>query len=157
MAQNQRGFAAMEPEQQKRIASKGGKAAHQSGHAHEWSSAEAAEAGRKGGLASHHDRTSFHRDTAAHHQSEASKRRSEGFHETAELHEGTAASHAEQADELEAKSRTVEARMEHAMDEPAIAEEDEELLPDEEESEDEGHRRRSTRSAHPQASHGDRG
>lgn len=46
----------MEPEQQRRIASKGGKAAHQSGHAHEWDSAEAAEAGRKGGLASHHER-----------------------------------------------------------------------------------------------------
>jgi len=60
MAQNQRGFAAMQPEQQRMIASKGGKAAHQSGHAHEWDSAAASEAGRKGGLASHHDRTSFH-------------------------------------------------------------------------------------------------
>ncbi|MGD0838168.1 MAG: KGG domain-containing protein [Polyangia bacterium] len=58
MAQNQRGFAAMEPEQQRKIASKGGKAAHQSGHAHEWDSTEAAQAGRKGGLASHHERSS---------------------------------------------------------------------------------------------------
>jgi general stress protein YciG len=65
----------MEPEQQKRIASKGGKAAHQSGHAHEWDSAEAAEAGRKGGLASHHDRSSFRRNTAARHQAEPTKYR----------------------------------------------------------------------------------
>ncbi len=43
----------MEPEQQKRIASKGGKAAHQKGTAHEWTSEEAREAGRKGGMASH--------------------------------------------------------------------------------------------------------
>lgn len=104
MAQNQRGFAAMEPEQQKSIASKGGRAAHQSGHAHEWNSTEAAEAGRKGGLASHHDRASFHRDSAAHHQSVAAKHRSEGAHETAELHEGTATSHIKRAEEYEEQS-----------------------------------------------------
>ncbi len=85
MAQKQRGFAAMEPEQQKRIASKGGKAAHQSGHAHEWDSAEAAEAGRKGGLASHHDRSSFRRNIAARHRAEAAKRRED--QENAELPE----------------------------------------------------------------------
>ncbi len=44
-----RGFAAMDPEQQRRIASEGGKAAHASGNAHEFTSKEAAEAGRKGG------------------------------------------------------------------------------------------------------------
>jgi general stress protein YciG len=44
-----RGFAGMDPEQQRIIASKGGKAAHESGRAHEFNSAEAREAGRKGG------------------------------------------------------------------------------------------------------------
>ena len=48
-----RGFAAMDPEKRKRIASEGGKAAHQSGRAHEWSSQEAREAGRKGGKSTH--------------------------------------------------------------------------------------------------------
>lgn len=44
-----RGFAAMDPEEQRKIASKGGKAAHEKGTAHEWDSREAKEAGRKGG------------------------------------------------------------------------------------------------------------
>lgn len=48
-----RGFAAMPPEKQREIASKGGKAAHESGRAHEFTSEEAAEAGRKGGRAAH--------------------------------------------------------------------------------------------------------
>lgn len=47
-----RGFAAMEADKQREIASKGGKAAHESGHAHEFTPEEAREAGRKGGLAS---------------------------------------------------------------------------------------------------------
>ena len=42
----------MSPEKQREIASKGGRAAHQKGTAHEWSSDEAREAGRKGGMAS---------------------------------------------------------------------------------------------------------
>jgi general stress protein YciG len=46
-----RGFASMDENKQREIASKGGKAAHESGHAHEFSSEEAREAGRKGGLA----------------------------------------------------------------------------------------------------------
>ncbi len=99
----------MEPEQQRRIASKGGKAAHQSGHAHEWDSAEAAEAGRKGGLASHHDRASFHRESAAHHQTQASKYRSEGSHERADLHDESARSHAKQAEEQSAAQGQEEA------------------------------------------------
>jgi general stress protein YciG len=45
-----RGFAVMSEDKQREIASKGGKAAHASGRAHEWSSAEARDAGRKGGL-----------------------------------------------------------------------------------------------------------
>lgn len=48
-----RGFARMDPARQREIASKGGKAAHASGHAHQFSSEEAREAGRKGGQASH--------------------------------------------------------------------------------------------------------
>lgn len=46
---SRRGFASMNPEQQKQIASKGGQAAHKRGVAHQWSADEAREAGRKGG------------------------------------------------------------------------------------------------------------
>jgi general stress protein YciG len=42
-----RGFAAMDPQRQREIASLGGRAAHQSGHAHEFTSDEARLAGRK--------------------------------------------------------------------------------------------------------------
>jgi uncharacterized protein len=48
-----RGFASMDDDKQREIASKGGKAAHESGNAHEFSSEEAAEAGSKGGKAAH--------------------------------------------------------------------------------------------------------
>lgn len=44
-----RGFASMDREKQREIASKGGRAAHAKGTAHEWSSEEARQAGRKGG------------------------------------------------------------------------------------------------------------
>ena len=47
----------MDRTKQREIASKGGKAAHQKGTAHEWTSEEAREAGRKGGMASHRRRT----------------------------------------------------------------------------------------------------
>ena len=46
----------MDRAKQREIASKGGKAAHQKGTAHEWTSEEAREAGRKGGMASHRRR-----------------------------------------------------------------------------------------------------
>jgi general stress protein YciG len=46
-----RGFASMDRDKQKEIASKGGKAAHAKGTAHEFDSGEAREAGRKGGVA----------------------------------------------------------------------------------------------------------
>ena len=46
-----RGFAGMDPDTQRGIASEGGKAAHASGHAHEFTPEEAREAGRKGGEA----------------------------------------------------------------------------------------------------------
>src|SRR5579871_241723 len=48
-----RGFASMDEEKQREIASKGGKAAHQKGTAHEFTAEEAREAGRKGGMAAH--------------------------------------------------------------------------------------------------------
>ena len=46
-----RGFASMDPEKQREIARKGGKAAHEKGTAHEFSPEEAREAGRRGGKA----------------------------------------------------------------------------------------------------------
>lgn len=51
MTIKKRGFASMDKEQQREIASKGGKAAHESGKAHQWTSETAREAGRKGGKA----------------------------------------------------------------------------------------------------------
>ena len=50
--ESKRGFASMDENKQREIASKGGKAAHEKGTAHEFDSAEAREAGRKGGEAS---------------------------------------------------------------------------------------------------------
>jgi general stress protein YciG len=50
-ATSKRGFASIDPQRQKEIASLGGKAAHASGKAHEFNTAEAREAGRKGGRA----------------------------------------------------------------------------------------------------------
>lgn len=50
-ARSNRGFASMDRGKQKEIASKGGKAAHAKGTAHEFDSGEAREAGRKGGVA----------------------------------------------------------------------------------------------------------
>jgi uncharacterized protein len=57
-----RGFAVMDKNLQRAIASKGGKAAHEQGRAHEWSSAEARIAGRKGGHSRHqrNDKTRKH-------------------------------------------------------------------------------------------------
>jgi general stress protein YciG len=44
-----RGFAGMDEEKQREIASKGGKAAHEKGTAHEFTPEEARKAGHKGG------------------------------------------------------------------------------------------------------------
>ncbi len=52
MGNSSRGFASMSPDKQREIASKGGKAAHQKGTAHQFTSEEARAAGRKGGQAS---------------------------------------------------------------------------------------------------------
>jgi general stress protein YciG len=51
-----RGFASMDPDRQREIASEGGKAAHEKGTAHEFDSDEAREAGRKGGETVSRDR-----------------------------------------------------------------------------------------------------
>lgn len=51
-----RGFASMDEDKQREIASKGGKAAHASGNAHEFDSEDAREAGRKGGESVSQDR-----------------------------------------------------------------------------------------------------
>jgi len=64
VAKEDRGFASMDRGKQREIASKGGKAAHQKGTAHEWTSEEAREAGRKGGMASHR-RKQEHGDSEA--------------------------------------------------------------------------------------------
>ena len=49
-SRSNRGFAAMDADQQREIASKGGRAAHEQGTAHEFSPDEARAAGRKGGV-----------------------------------------------------------------------------------------------------------
>ncbi len=53
---SKRGFASMDPSKQREIASKGGRAAHAKGTAHEFTSDEARTAGRKGGEAVSRDR-----------------------------------------------------------------------------------------------------
>ncbi|HTM64891.1 MAG TPA: KGG domain-containing protein [Flavipsychrobacter sp.] len=68
---SKRGFASMDPAKQKEIASKGGRAAHQQGVAHQWSSDEAREAGKKGGEA-----VSRNKD----HMSEIGRRGGEASH-----------------------------------------------------------------------------
>lgn len=54
---SKRGFASMDASKQREIASKGGRAAHAKGTAHEFTSEEARVAGRKGGEAVSRDRT----------------------------------------------------------------------------------------------------
>jgi general stress protein YciG len=58
-----RGFASMDAARQREIASKGGRAAHEKGTAHEFTSEEARAAGRKGGQAAH-SRGTAHRFTS---------------------------------------------------------------------------------------------
>ena len=60
-----RGFASMDPQRQREIASEGGRAAHERGTAHEFTSEEAREAGRKGGQARAENRSARQRASAA--------------------------------------------------------------------------------------------
>lgn len=58
MAMSDRGFASMVRtgagrKRQREIAGRGGEIAHRKGTAHEWTSEEAREAGRKGGMVTH--------------------------------------------------------------------------------------------------------
>lgn len=60
---SKRGFASMDPARQREIASQGGKAAHEKGTAHEFTSEEAREAGSKGGKAAHQKGTAHQFDS----------------------------------------------------------------------------------------------
>jgi hypothetical protein len=51
MAKSKRGFASMNSDKQRQIASMGGRVAHEKGTAHEFTPEEARQAGRKGGEA----------------------------------------------------------------------------------------------------------
>jgi hypothetical protein len=81
---NKRGFSSMDKQKQKEIASKGGKAAHQKGTAHEFTSEEARIAGRKGGAASRARRASAGADTSAAEQQEPSESEPTGSSESPE-------------------------------------------------------------------------
>lgn len=69
-----RGFASMNSERQREIARKGGKAAHEKGTAHEFTSDEAREAGRKGGERVSADRSHMSRIGRRGGQSSAGRR-----------------------------------------------------------------------------------
>ena len=58
-----RGFASMDPKRQREIASQGGRAAHEKGTAHEFTSEEARQAGSKGGQAAHEKGTAHEFDS----------------------------------------------------------------------------------------------
>jgi general stress protein YciG len=67
-----RGFASMDPQRQREIASEGGRAAHERGTAHEFTSEEAREAGRKGGQARAENRSARQRASSGSSGSEGS-------------------------------------------------------------------------------------
>ena len=67
-----RGFASMDPQRQREIASEGGRAAHERGTAHEFTSEEAREAGRKGGQARAENRSARQRASSAQASAESS-------------------------------------------------------------------------------------
>jgi general stress protein YciG len=58
---HRKGFASMDPEKRRAICSKGGRTAHARGTAHEFTSDEAREAGRKGGKKVSEDRAHMSR------------------------------------------------------------------------------------------------
>jgi general stress protein YciG len=68
----------MDRAKQREIASKGGKAAHQKGTAHEWTSEEARDAGRKGGIASHQRRREQAANTPGGDRDTSTDRNDEG-------------------------------------------------------------------------------
>jgi general stress protein YciG len=68
-----RGFASMDPQRQREIASEGGRAAHERGTAHEFTSEEAREAGRKGGQARAENRSARQRAASSSSASSGSE------------------------------------------------------------------------------------
>jgi len=75
-----RGFASMDPQRQREIASEGGRAAHEKGTAHEFTSEEAREAGRKGGMARSANRRNAAQSGSSNGSSHASGGGSGGSH-----------------------------------------------------------------------------
>jgi general stress protein YciG len=76
-----RGFASMDPQRQREIASEGGRAAHEKGTAHEFTSEEAREAGRKGGMArSANRRTAMQSGSSGNAHASGSGNNSGGTH-----------------------------------------------------------------------------
>ncbi len=73
-----RGFASMAAEKQREIARKGGRAAHEKGKAHEFTTDEARMAGRKGGEKVSVDRNHMAEIGRRGGRSSASRRRSNG-------------------------------------------------------------------------------
>ena len=88
-----RGFASMDQEKQREIARKGGKAAHEKGTAHEFTSEEARRAGSKGGKAAHEKGTAHEFNSA-----EAKLAGSKGKHSVSSVNLGT------QMQEIESQS-----------------------------------------------------
>jgi general stress protein YciG len=86
VAKEDRGFASMDRGKQKEIASKGGKAAHEKGTAHEWTSEEAREAGRKGGMASHRRKQEQAAATSSPDESQSATQEEGVFEERGEDH-----------------------------------------------------------------------
>jgi general stress protein YciG len=84
-----RGFASMDQEKQREIARKGGKAAHEKGTAHEFTSDEARAAGKKGGEAVSRNRAHMSAIGQRGGQQSAGGRRSRQQHVSANQEEET--------------------------------------------------------------------
>ncbi len=120
MAQNNRntgrGFASMDPDRQREIASEGGRASRQNGRTDEGDHEEPAEGGHLGGLAAHHHSSAaFHHDTAGHHHREAARHHATGSPVEAAHHRSAAEMHSERA-QGHARSARQNARGFAAMD-----------------------------------------
>jgi general stress protein YciG len=82
-----RGFASMDEDKQREIASKGGQAAHEKGTAHEFTSEEAREAGQKGGQVAHEKGTAH--EFTSEEAREAGQKGGQAAHEKGTAHEFT--------------------------------------------------------------------
>jgi general stress protein YciG len=82
-----RGFASMDEDKQRAIASQGGKAAHEKGTAHEFTPEEAREAGHKGGQAAHEKGTAH--EFTPEEAREAGHKGGQAAHEKGTAHEFT--------------------------------------------------------------------